>query len=49
MWLGVLVLVGYDLSLSMKPSASPGTPTDPKNLKEEPAFFLDHLRLFSVA
>lgn len=32
-------LDAYDLSLSMKPSASPGTPTDPKNLKEEPGFF----------
>lgn len=32
-------LDAYDLSLSMKPSSRSGTPTDPKNLKEEPGFF----------
>ncbi|KQK43088.1 hypothetical protein AQ484_11080 [Acinetobacter baumannii] len=32
-------LDAYDLSLSMKPSASPGTPTDPKKLKDTPGFF----------
>ena len=32
-------LDAYELSQSMKPSARSGTPTDPKNLKEEPGFF----------